>query len=203
MTDADIAQSIIAAGEKATERPWTTRRGRDEWTADDIIAVNPDGSPRAVVCIGLGDWEKKTKPNFAYITLAANHADELARKVLGLDVRLAECEREKDEWRVNHNNQVRIKRELSEKYGALLAENRLLLYWLASPPMYADLDSVFPLTAAEAERVKALEAVAESAKKYRCLNRSASGLTPDMLFEAGREVDAALAAYEAVKKGES
>ena len=82
---------------------------------------------------------------------------------------------------------------------ALLAENRLLVHWLNDPPMYLPktLEEVAPLTAAEVERVKRLEAVAEAAKVFRDHVREGFDLDNPLTVMAERDaLDAALAALE-------
>ena len=100
-----------------------------------------------------------------------------------LSTRLAEAEREISALRIyspvntftgpcGHLWQRRFGEPMTDcPTCQVLAENRLLVRWLTDPPMYIPrLEDAAPLTAAEVDRVKRLEAVAEAAKAIRMID---------------------------------
>ena len=112
---------------------------------------------------------------------------EEAAQMKDLRARLAECERERDQW----------KRMWEEDRGGLKAENRLLLEnWYSCAEMLGlEPKDIAPLTTAEVERVKRLE------RKVTLLNQAWATLAEDAEWECDCAVCAEIRALAELEAG--
>lgn len=96
----DIAKQVIAAGEKATPRPWECGRLLKDYAGDYVIWQAPR-KKRCDVVVQVGGFTQPLLPagedvlfeaekdNAAFVTLIANHAAALAERVLADEQRIA------------------------------------------------------------------------------------------------------------------
>lgn len=181
-TDAEL-EAMEKRCEAATKGPW-------EWFKNQ---VHPDGT------VGVwgpdGDEICACWGNLAYSTEPTDDADFIAHArsdVPALIAALREARKERDEAEARYVEQLEradaAVGDRDHRVAHVLTENRLLIeYCLSDGGQLPDLD--LSLTAAEVERVKRLEKVAEAARALRdeCYKDYSDGPTMrdlrDQLFE--------------------